>query len=65
MEWLTENWPWILFGILFAGMHMFGHGSHGRHGSVHDVRHRHGGNDAGNGENPASGDSDDSSRHQY
>ncbi len=29
MEWLAENWFWILVGIAFVGMHMFGHGGHG------------------------------------
>jgi len=29
MEWLTENWFWVLIGILFVAMHMFGHGGHG------------------------------------
>ncbi len=32
MEWLAENWLWVLIGILFVGMHMFGHGGHGGHG---------------------------------
>ena len=32
MEWLTENWFWVLIGILFVAMHMFGHGGHGGHG---------------------------------
>ena len=32
MEWLSQNWVWVL---LFAGMiamHLFGHGRHGGHG---------------------------------
>ncbi|NOY16155.1 MAG: DUF2933 domain-containing protein [Gammaproteobacteria bacterium] len=29
MAWLVENWIWVLFGILFVGMHLFGHGRHG------------------------------------
>jgi len=32
MEWLAENWFAVLIGILFVGMHMFGHGGHGGHG---------------------------------
>ncbi len=32
MEWLAENWLWVLIGALFIGMHLFGHGGHGRHG---------------------------------
>ena len=29
MEWLAENWIWVLIVILFVGMHLFGHGCHG------------------------------------
>ena len=32
MEWLSENWVWVLFGGGFIAMHMFGHGGHGRGG---------------------------------
>jgi len=32
MEWLSQNWVWVLLGIGFAAMHMFGHGGHGGHG---------------------------------
>ncbi len=28
MEWLTQNWFWVLIFIAFFAMHMFGHGSH-------------------------------------
>jgi len=31
MEWLAENWLWIVFAIAFVAMHMFGHGGHGKH----------------------------------
>lgn len=31
MEWITANWFWILIGVLFIGMHLFGHGGHGGH----------------------------------
>jgi hypothetical protein len=33
MEWLAENWLWIVFAIAFVAMHMFGHGGHGAHGN--------------------------------
>ena len=33
MAWLTENWIWVLFGVAFIAMHLFGHGGHGGHGS--------------------------------
>lgn len=32
MEWLLENWFFILVAVLCIGMHFFGHGSHGGHG---------------------------------
>ncbi len=32
MEWLTQNWFWVLIFVAFIGMHMFGHGGHGGHG---------------------------------
>lgn len=31
MEWLAQNWFFILFFVLFVAMHM-GHGGHGGHG---------------------------------
>ena len=34
MEWLGNNWIWIVFVLGMLGMHMFGHGGHGR-GSGH------------------------------
>ncbi len=33
MGWLSQNWVWVLIGIAFFGMHMFGHGGHGGHGA--------------------------------
>ncbi len=45
MEWLAENWIWILVGAVFVGMHLFGHGGHGKHSkqgkSDKHVDHRH------------------------
>ena len=32
MDWVSANWFWILIAIAFVAMHLFGHGSHGRHG---------------------------------
>ncbi|MGA9163715.1 MAG: DUF2933 domain-containing protein [Thiobacillus sp.] len=32
MDWLTQNWIWVVFFVLFIGMHLFGHGGHGGHG---------------------------------
>ncbi|WP_432763513.1 DUF2933 domain-containing protein [Brevundimonas aurifodinae] len=36
MSWLAENWPWILFGVAFVGLHLVGHGGHGGHGGRGD-----------------------------
>ncbi len=33
MEWVLDNWIWILFGGGMVAMHLFGHGGHGDHGS--------------------------------
>jgi len=32
VEWLAENWFWVLVAVLFVVMHLFGHGGHGGHG---------------------------------
>lgn len=32
MEWLTANWFWVVVGVAFVVMHLFGHGGHGGHG---------------------------------
>ena len=45
MEWLVENWFWVLIGILFVAMHLFGHGGHGGHGG----QGGHGGTDKPSG----------------
>lgn len=31
MDWLAENGFWVLIGIVFIAMHLFGHGGHGGH----------------------------------
>lgn len=33
MTWLSQNWFWVLFGLMFLGMHL-GHGGHGGSGSA-------------------------------
>lgn len=55
MAWLAENWFWVLIGILFVGMHVFGHGGHGGHGT-------HRGN--GSTDKPGTG-SDKSAGHRH
>jgi hypothetical protein len=32
MEWLAQDWVWIVIFGLFIGMHLFGHGGHGGRG---------------------------------
>ena len=38
MQWLSQNWIWVLVFVAFIAMHMFGHGGHGGCGGGH----RHG-----------------------
>jgi len=35
VDWIAQNWVWILVGLAFVGMHIFGHGGHGGHGGGH------------------------------
>jgi len=35
MDWLSQNWIWLLFFAGFIAMHLFGHGGHGGHGGGH------------------------------
>lgn len=32
MDWLAQNWFWLVIFVLFIGMHLVGHGGHGGHG---------------------------------
>ena len=54
MNWLSQNWIWLLFALAFVAMHLFGHGSHGGHGGGGD-RHRHGGKDSKRDDVPPAG----------
>lgn len=29
MDWIAQNWVWIVVALAFVGLHMFGHGGHG------------------------------------
>ena len=31
MDWIAQNWVWVLFAVGMIAMHMFGHGGHGSH----------------------------------
>lgn len=33
MDWLSQNWTWLLFIGAMVAMHLFGHGGHGGHGA--------------------------------
>ena len=49
MEWLSENWVFLLIVVGMVAMHLFGHGGHGGHGGERrddegkgkDTGHRH------------------------
>ncbi len=32
MQWLITNWLWLLIGVAFFALHLFGHRGHGGHG---------------------------------
>ncbi|CAH0537701.1 hypothetical protein VMF7928_01253 [Vibrio marisflavi CECT 7928] len=36
MEWITENWGWVLFGVVFIAFHFFGHGHNHSHSGNHN-----------------------------
>ena len=42
MDWLRENWFWLLVSLLFVLAHM-GHGGHGGHGRREEDDRRRGG----------------------
>lgn len=45
MDWLTENWLWIVFGAGFLWMHLRMHGGHGGRGGHGGCGGSHGGHD--------------------
>ena len=58
MEWLSQNWVWVLFFAGMIAMHMFGHGGHGGHGG-------HSGHGGGySGSKPADKDSEQRTAEQ-
>lgn len=48
MEWISQNWVWVLFAVGMIAMHLFGHGGHGGY---------RGNDDRQNDANPARKDS--------
>lgn len=35
MQWISQNWFWVLIALVFVGVHLFGHGGHGGCGGGH------------------------------
>ncbi|MDH5246223.1 MAG: hypothetical protein OEW98_07220 [Betaproteobacteria bacterium] len=42
MEWLSQNWGWLILAGAFLGMHFFGHRNHGGAGGCCDGGHGEG-----------------------
>lgn len=53
MDWLVQNWFWVVVLVLFFAVHLFGHGGHGGHGG-----HRGHGGDTDATRGPADKDKD-------
>lgn len=45
MDWLADNWLWILFAGAFLWMHLKMHGGHSSHGGRGGCCGSHGGHD--------------------
>lgn len=69
MEWISQNWVWVLFFVAFVAVHLFGHGGHGGHrggraghgcgrGGAGD-RQKGGSNSAGNADSGAPAETTD------
>lgn len=41
MEWLQQNWFWVVVAVFFVAAHLFGHGGHGGHGGGCGGGHDH------------------------
>lgn len=64
MDWLAENWIWLLVGIAFIGLHLFGHGGHGGHGGQ-GGHGSHGGKDKSNQSPWNESEKDQSGSHRH
>lgn len=42
MEWLSQNWAFVLILVVFVAAHFFGHGGHGGHGGGGSAHEGHG-----------------------
>ena len=65
MEWLSQNWVWVLFFAAFIAMHMFGHGGHGGHGGHQGGRGSDPNGSKPNSKDGAQGTPGQSSGHQH
>jgi len=54
MEWLAQNWVWVLVFAAFIWMHLFGHGGYSCHG----------GHDGGDAQRPTDGEQSGKDRPQ-
>ena len=46
MEWLAQNWFWVVIFVAFFAVHLFGYGTHGGHsGCGSDMELANGTND--------------------
>ena len=61
MTWISQNWFFILFALLFAGMHL-GHGGHGGHGTPERLPAR-GDDDVGPRRDAVTGENGPSGHH--
>lgn len=64
MEWIAENWFWLIIGVLFIVMHVFGHGGHVSHGG-HSGHGEHGGQEDNGDEKRSRKHSGTSSGHHH
>lgn len=63
MDWLVQNWVWVLVFAAFIGMHLFGHGGHGGHGGC-GGHGGHGGREGEGNKNPTDGEQPGKDRPQ-
>ena len=52
MDWLSQNWIWIVVAVVFFAAHLFGHGGHGGHGGARGDGRRDGNSGGGASRRP-------------
>jgi hypothetical protein len=65
MAWFTANWFWLLIGVAFIAMHLFGHGGHGGHGSHGEEERQRSSNDRESGDAQGRAANTNSAGHQH